>query len=288
MTQLLHIGNRTITETEIIELLGNYQMLPQLCREVLIEQALDPIALTSSEQAIAIERFDAKYQLSSLAQRRDWAEQQGMKQEQLDAIAIREYKIEKFKYETWSPCLESYFLTQKSKLDKVIYSLLRTKHLEVATELYFRIRGGEQSFAQLAGEYSDGPEAQTGGIIGPIGLSALHPDLAKLLSNSQPFQLHPPIRLGEWFAIVRLEKFIPAQLDEPMRQQLLDSLFQAWIQQQVNQEIQKWVTCQKNQEIASSQSNQQSTREPESSLTLAGKATQLQQSVNQSLITIAV
>lgn len=53
MTQLLHIGNRTITETEIIELLGNYQMLPQLCREVLIEQALDPIALTSSEQAIA-------------------------------------------------------------------------------------------------------------------------------------------------------------------------------------------------------------------------------------------
>jgi hypothetical protein len=34
---------------------------------------------------------------------------------------------------------------------------------------------------------------------------------------------------------VRLEKLIPAQLDESMRQQLLNSLFEAWLNEQLNQ-----------------------------------------------------
>jgi hypothetical protein len=34
---------------------------------------------------------------------------------------------------------------------------------------------------------------------------------------------------------VRLEKFIPAQLDEPMRQRLLTELFTTWLQEQLNQ-----------------------------------------------------
>lgn len=52
-----------------------------------------------------------------------------------------------------------------------------------------------------------------------------------MLSVSQPGQLWPPLRLGEWLLIVRLEKLLPAQLDEPMRQSLLNELFEAWLQE---------------------------------------------------------
>jgi parvulin-like peptidyl-prolyl isomerase len=104
---------------------------------------------------------------------------------------------------------------------------------EVAQELYFRIQAGEQSFAECARAYSTGPEAQTGGLLGPMELSQPHPTLATLLSTSQPGQLWPPIRLGEWLVIVRLEKLLPAQLDEPMRQQLLNAQFEAWVQEQI-------------------------------------------------------
>lgn len=78
-------------------------------------------------------------------------------------------------------------------------------------------------------------EAQTGGLIGPVDLSSCHPTLVKMLSVSQPSQLWPPTRLGEWLVIVRLEKFIPAQLDNSMRQRLLTELFAAWLQEQLNQ-----------------------------------------------------
>ena len=60
-----------------------------------------------------------------------------------------------------------------------------------------------------------------------------HPALARILSISQPGQLWPPTRVGEWFVVVQLEKFFPARLDDPTRQRLLDELFNTWLIERV-------------------------------------------------------
>ncbi len=46
MTEVLQVGNRIITAAEIIPLLVEYQMLPQLIREALVDQAIAPITCT--------------------------------------------------------------------------------------------------------------------------------------------------------------------------------------------------------------------------------------------------
>ncbi len=237
MKKVIQVGNRIITEAEIPTLLARYQMLPLLWRELLVDQAIAPIELSDLDKVNALKQFDEKHQLTSLEGRSFWGERSGMTNEQVEDFAQREMRIEVFKAATWGAKLESYFLTYKSKLDKVVYSLLRTTEQEVATELYFRIESGEQTFAELAREYSQGTETQTGGLLGPIELSKPHPTLAKILSISKPGQLWSPIQIGEWFVIARLEKFIPAVLDDVMRQQLLNGLFESWIQEQVQQEI---------------------------------------------------
>ncbi len=233
MKKIIQIGNCTITEAEIIGLIAKYQMLPLLWRELIIDQAIAPIELSDLDKVKALKEFDEKHQLTNLAERSFWGARSGMTIEQVETLATREIKIELFKTATWGAKLESYFLIHKSKLDKVVYSLLRTQRQEVATELYFRIEAGEQTFSELAHQYSAGPEAQTGGLLGPVELSKPHPKLAKMLSISKPRQLWAPIQLGEWFVILRLEKFIPAVLNDIMRQQLLNSLFEGWIQEQV-------------------------------------------------------
>ena len=246
MTQFIQFGNRAITEAEIIPLLAGYQMLPQLWREIIIDQAIAPIECTPEEKATAYNQFDAKNQIFTPANRQTWALRYGMTPEQLEALATRELRISKFKQLTWGPKLESYFLSCKSQLDKVIYSVIRIKDPGVAQELYFRIQAGEQSFAEVAREYSQGSEAYTCGLLGPVELSMPHPALANILSISQPGQIWPPNRLGEWLVIVRLEKLIPAQLNEPMRQQLLNRLFEAWLSEQLNQLIPKMHSVVKN------------------------------------------
>lgn len=235
MNQVLQLGNSIITATDIIPLLARYRMLPQLWRELIVDSAIASIELSLEEEANAKKQFDAKHQLTTLEKRQAWLEQYGINIEQLADIATRSPKIEKFKQLTWEPHLKSHFLAHKAKLDKVIYSFLRTPDIEVAQELFFRIRAGEQTFAECAKAYSQGPEAQIGGLIGPVELSQPHPELVKILTSSQPGQVLPPTRLGEWFVIVRLEQFIPAQLDEAMRSQLLNQLFEAWIEAQLHQ-----------------------------------------------------
>ena len=117
--------------------------------------------------------------------------------------------------------MQTIFLKRKPELDQVTYSLLRLRNGELASELYLQIKEGEASFADLATEFSDGQEKQTGGLLGPMPLTQPHPGLAKLLQVSQPGQLWPPKLLEGWWVIVRLEQLHGAILDQTMQERLL-------------------------------------------------------------------
>lgn len=237
MTDVLQIGNRTIKASELLPLLANYQLLPQLLRELIIDEAIAAIDCQPEELAQAKQRFYAEKQLTQVSDIQTWLTQQGLTIEQLDNIITRKIKLEKYKQATWGPKLDAYFFQLKGKLDRVIYSLLRTQDAGLVQELYFRLQAKEQSFAEVAQKYSQGPEAQTGGLVGPVEQSTLHPAMVQLLSNCQPGQISPPTRIAEWFVIVRVEKFIPAQLDEPMKARLLNELFEGWMQEQQKQVV---------------------------------------------------
>jgi parvulin-like peptidyl-prolyl isomerase len=230
---IIKIGERTITAAEAVSLMAKYRLLPQLAREIIIDQAIADIDCTEADMQQACEQLFQQQRLMSDVERQSWMKAQGLTPEQVQHMAARQFKIEQFKQTTWSNRLQSYFLKRKGRLDKVIYSLLRVKDAGTAQELYFRLVDDQQSFDDLAREYSEGPEAQTGGLLGPVDLGTPNPALARMLSVSQPGQLWPPTPLGNWFVIVRLEKFLPAQLDEPMQRQLLDELFNTWLKEQL-------------------------------------------------------
>lgn len=231
----LQIGDRALPQEELVSLLTSYQLLPALVQGVIIDQATAEIECTPEEVATIRQQFYAQQQITSEAERTHWLQRHYMTLEQFEDLPIRQLKLEKFKQQAFGPRVEAHFLQRKSELDKVIYSLIRTQDPAIAQELFFRIQEGEQSFAEVARQYSQGPEAQTGGLIGPVELSAPHPTLTQMLMRSQPGQLLPPVRLGEWLVIMRLEQRVPVQLDEALRQRLLNELFTNWLQEQLQQ-----------------------------------------------------
>jgi parvulin-like peptidyl-prolyl isomerase len=238
MSPVLQVGDRTLTAEQILPLLSQYQIIPQLIKELVIDEALKKIECTSDEEKQATEQLFQQYQLNSQEQRNLWLKQSGLSSQQFEAIAVRQVKLEKFKQITWSGDIDSYFRQRKPQLDRVVYSLLRTNDIGIAQEFYFRIIEGEQSFTQLAREFSQGAEADTDGLVGPVELQSIHPTLARVLSSVQPQQLVPPTQVGEWVVLIRLEKLLPAQLDKAMHQRLLNERFQTWLQGQLQEE--KW------------------------------------------------
>jgi parvulin-like peptidyl-prolyl isomerase len=230
---LLKIGDRILQSDELVPLLSKTNLLSRVIEEVIVEDAIADIELTPEEIQTAEAEFCQRNNISSPEEANAWAERQYGTSDLIRTTAVRDKKLAKFKEQTFGREVDSYFLQRKSRLDRVLYSLIRTTQVGLAQELYFRIHDDGQSFADLAKEYSEGQEAKTGGLIGPVELSVPHPALAGLLSVSKPGQIWPPKRIGEWYVVIRLEKFFPAQLDEPTKARLLDEMFQTWMREQV-------------------------------------------------------
>ncbi|MEP0902388.1 peptidylprolyl isomerase [Nodosilinea sp. FACHB-13] len=235
---MLHIGDQVLTPADAVLRLQRYGMLPALIKELVIDQAIAATTLTPEQSAQALDQFLQANQVTTPEQQQGFLAQRGLTEGDLLALAQRARKLQQYKLDTWGHQVESYFLQRKGHLDRVLYSLIRTRDAGLAQELYFRIKDDGQPLADLARQYSEGQEAQTGGLIGPVELSVPHPALARILSISQPEQLWPPTRVGEWFVVVRLEKFLPARLDDGTRQRLIDELFNTWLVEQVQRELQ--------------------------------------------------
>jgi parvulin-like peptidyl-prolyl isomerase len=237
MSVVIQIGDLELNDEDLFPLLAQYRMLPQLAREVIIERAIANIECTNEEEKLARQRFYQQYQITTEAQIKLWLKHHGMTPDQLDRLVLREIKLEKYKQETWGSQVESQFLQSKRQLDRVVYSLIRSKDAGIAQELFFRIQEGETSFTELARKYSEGTEAETGGLIGPVELNVPHPKIAQMLSATRPGQLIPPTRVGDWWIVLRLEKYLSAQLDDQMRQRILNELFQAWLNAEYQQKV---------------------------------------------------
>jgi len=230
---LIRIGEQPLSTAEFVARLYRYGLVPSLLKEWVIDQTAATIELTEAEQQEAQEQFIQAYHLVTEERQQTFVQQRGLSLEQLPLLAQREYQLEKYKHQTWQAQIESYFLQRKGQLDRVIYSLIRTQEAGLAQELYFRLQDDGESFAALARTYSEGQEAQTGGLVGPVELSVPHPTLARMLSLSQPGQLWPPTKIGDWYVVVRHEKFLPAQLNDATRKRLLNELFNSWLQEQL-------------------------------------------------------
>lgn len=230
MTTSLQLPDRTITADEILPLLNQYQLLPKLVQEMLIDRAIAPFTCTTEERNVLCNAFFATNSIAE-SDRQPWLAARGLTLEEVLAPLERKVKLAKFKEATWGHKIGSYFLQRKPQLDRVICSIIRHRNCDVIQELYFRLQENEQSFVELAQQYSQGPEAHTKGILGPIELGQLHPQLAQILRTAQPQQL-VKAHVEGWFFVAQVEAILPAQLDEPMQQQLLDELFQQFIQQE--------------------------------------------------------
>lgn len=201
-----------------------YRLLFELVREAILDQAVSGVRCSQDEENKVKVKLQKLLELDYSTPLPDLTQE----------FLVRQLRIEKFKHQTWGEeQVKKFFKERQSEFDRIVYSLIRTKDEGIARELYFRLVEGEQTFSQLAQEYSQGPEAKTGGRVGPIPLTLPHPTIAQLLMRSSVGQLHPPLKIDGWLVIIRLEKIVPGVLDSKLKQRLVDELYEQWLSKQI-------------------------------------------------------
>jgi parvulin-like peptidyl-prolyl isomerase len=237
MSVVLQIGDKSLTAEQLLPLISKYRLVPQLAKEILIDVAIKDYEITEAEHQDARNRFCQQQQLSNDQDLDLWLQQQQLKRDDLTDLINRELRLQKFKTSRWETQVESYFCQRKSQIDRVVFSMIRVKEIDVAEEIYFRLVSEESSFVEQAPLHSEGIEAKTKGISGPVEFGKLDPILANALITLQPLEVLPPLQIGEWWVVLQLETIIPAQLDEEMRQYLTEELFNQWTYEEVQKLI---------------------------------------------------
>lgn len=239
MGSYIEIGDYQITTDNVFSVLAQKQIIIPLATEVILDGAIADIECTPEEKNIAYQQFFNQMQIppGDRNQLKAWLERNYMTLEQLESRVLRGIKMDKFKEKVFGPQLESYYLRRKRELDQVIYSLIRTKNVGEAQELFFRIQDDGQDFGTLAQQFSQGPEAKTNGVIGPVEMTVPHPQIAQLLMTAQQGKVLAPVRIGEWVVILRLERYIPAQLDMNIARRLIEELFNEWLNKEIQSKV---------------------------------------------------
>ena len=134
-------------------------------------------------------------------------------------------------------CVAFAFLERKLDLDQISYSLIRVSDGDPAFELHQRLQEGEASFEELASEYSEGSEKDSQGRIGPLPRNLAHPAVVNKLRTSNEGQLWPPFFLKNIWLILRLDQWQGARLNDATREQMLEQLFDEWVDARVEQRL---------------------------------------------------
>lgn len=84
-----------------------------------------------------------------------------------------------------------------------------------------------ESYEKLASELSDAPSKANGGLIGPLSLNDLSPDLQKLLDGMKPGDITQPLRGPKGYQILKLENATTAETRsfEEAREEISNRVF---------------------------------------------------------------
>ena len=122
-------------------------------------------------------------------------------------------------------------------------------------EIRTRVTTGGESFEKVAADVSDAPSKANAGLIGPISLEDVNPELRTLIEAMKVGEVSKPIRLARGYQLLKLESLTPAQTMtfEQAREQIGDRVFtdkrkaefQKYLEKLRGQAIIEW----KNQDV---------------------------------------
>ncbi len=220
---------------DTIDLLRRTDQLRPIVRRLLIEETTKELNTPEELLKQALANHCKQEQLDSEQALDGWLSERFISKDELLQQVSLPLKLSRLALDTFSAKSEARFLQRKEGLDQATYSLLRVKNSRVAHELYFQLEAGETSFEALATEYSEGPEQQSGGKVGPASLMRAHPQLRQQLRTATPGVVLEPVLIEAWWVVSRLEERLDASFDDAMRQRMATELLQQWMNAETNE-----------------------------------------------------
>ena len=139
-------------------------------------------------------------------------------------------QTQKLKEHLFGEAVDNHYMTKRDDYRRVALSQILVRDLTEALKIAQALRVENASFCALALEHSRGKQSQqNAGFVGIRFLAELLPEIAKAVVEAKEGEVVGPIQTKLGYHILRVEKWLATELNEA-REQVLESLFQGWLQ----------------------------------------------------------
>ena len=234
----------TIKNEDILHQVQLFFLIPKMIEGIvthkIIATALAEAGLTVETEELqkAADAMRLKNQLGNPEETWAWLERHGLSLEDFEELIYHNLSRIKLAQHLFGEQVESYFFAHQLDYAAVVmYEVVFDNQDEdLALELFYSISEGETGFPEVTHQYIQEPELRRrGGYPGLVRRKDLKPEISAAVFAAKPPQVLKPIVTSGGVHLILVEEIIPAQLDEQQRSEILSTLFQSWLQQQIEQ-----------------------------------------------------
>jgi parvulin-like peptidyl-prolyl isomerase len=204
-------------------------------RDAIILDLCDRLDVTVSDEELqaAGDSFRLENKLLGASETLAWLQKQRITIEDWTQGIKIKLLAKKLKEHLFGDVIDSYYLNNRDRFKRVALSQILCRDLTDALKVIRAIREENASFCALALEYSKGKQSQdNGGFVGVHFLNELMPEIAQAISEAKTGEAIEPIQSRLGYHILKVEKWYPIELNEAVRETILESLFENWLREQ--------------------------------------------------------
>ncbi len=242
----LTVDDRSISLTQAVAYLQESGKFPDFLWEILsryaIEQELQELPddkISSAELEQYIIDFRLGSELTAPEDFQEWLDSKEQTYADFRQQMHHDLQLQCLQGIVTAPKIQEYFVEQKIHLDRLVLSQIVVDSKEQAEELKSQISDDGLRFEQIAQDYSIASESILNGLVGEISRGSMPNELRAVVDAAPVGELLGPVEFDQLFYLLRVEKLLPASLDEALQRRLGEDIFQQWLNAKIqNMQVQ--------------------------------------------------
>jgi parvulin-like peptidyl-prolyl isomerase len=227
------------TDADIIAYLRRSHKIADIAalaeREALILAFCEQFGITVSNEELqaAGDAFRREHKMLGATETLSWLFQHRITVEDWAQGIRSALLIKKLKEHLFGESVDGHYLSNRKDYRRIALSQILVDDLTDALKIVSRLQEDKATFCALALEYSKGKQSkEKGGFAGIHFVSKLMPEMAQAIYEANEDEVIGPVQTRLGYHIIKIEKWFPTQLSESVREEILESMFQAWLREQ--------------------------------------------------------
>ncbi|MBE9170501.1 peptidylprolyl isomerase [Pleurocapsales cyanobacterium LEGE 06147] len=231
----------SISPELIVSFLKKTISFKEICQKILYQKIIEQkaqeknITVTPEEIQAEADRFRLNQRLEKASDTFAWLEEQMISADDWEAGIKEDILAKKLAEHLFTEEAEKYFIQNKLDFEQVLLYQIIVPYERLAQELLYQIEEEEISFYEAAHFYDiDETRRQKCGYEGKLYRWSLIPDISAVVFGAELGEVVGPVKTDAGYHLLKVERFIAAEFTLENRQEIINKLFQKWLEGELN------------------------------------------------------